>query len=234
MRLITLLFLFTLITYPASADDDPGFYVGASVGQASLDGTATGTLIPSLFAVDDEDTLWGLTVGYDAGKWFSLEFQYVDLGEAPSTNSGLPIFAIIGPGPINPPTVVPVIQSTASVRGLTLSGLAEYEFAQRFSVYGRAGVSAMRLKAEQLALVDGCLVSGIFFAIEPACTQLNLPVNIPAGTSSSDTDTEYRFLFGLGLSADITDHFVGRLDYTEYDIDTLDAFALSLSLLYKF
>ncbi len=126
------------------------------------------------------------------------------------------------------------MQITTSVSGLTLSGLARYEFAPRFSVYGRAGVSAMRLKVAQLTLVDGCATIFGTVAFEPGCTTLNIPTNVPAGTSSSDTDTEYRFLFGLGLSADITDHFIGRFDFIEYDIDRLDAFALSLSLLYKF
>ncbi len=85
MRLITLLLLCMLAVCSAFAEDDPGFYVGASVGQASLDGTVRGSLVPFSTAVDDEDTLWGLTVGYDAGKWFSLELAYVDLGETSST-----------------------------------------------------------------------------------------------------------------------------------------------------
>ncbi len=224
MRLITLLLLCTLVVYPAFAEDAPGFYVGVSVGQASLDGTVTGNVLLVPSSVDDEDTLWGLTIGYDSGQWFALELSYVDLGKSSST------IDFIGPSF----TAFDASKRTTSVSGLTLSGLARYEFAPRFSAYGRAGLSAMRLKLEDLMLRDGCVTASGAVRFEPTCTVFRVPIDLPAGTAVSDTNTEYRFMFGLGLSADITDHFIGRLDFIEYDIDSLDAFALSLSLLYKF
>ena len=233
MRLITLLLLCTLVVYPAFAEDDPGFYVGVSVGQASLDGAVTGNIVPIPLSVDDEDTQLVATVGYDTGKWFAVELSYVDLGETSED-----LLTLEGPSfgrtPLPPPN--PILQLNTSVRGLTLSGLGRYEFAPRFSVFGRAGVSAMRVKVEQVAGIDWCTSETFFFFVDTPgfnCAFFQ-PVTFPAGSASSDTDTEYTLMFGLGFSADITDHFIGRLDYTEYDLETLDASAMSLSLLYKF
>lgn len=85
---------------PALAEKT-GFYVGADVGQMSVDAdkgdldsyfldglAAEGFFLDGSSDLDDSDTTFGLTVGYRFMPYLAVEAQYVDLGEAEYTASG--------------------------------------------------------------------------------------------------------------------------------------------------
>jgi opacity protein-like surface antigen len=222
----------------AYADNQGHVYVGAGIGQASLDGRVRGTLIPTTARIDDEDTMWAATVGYEANRWFALELSYVDLGEAAAEIDGVNLGLLGGPIGASPvpfaSTSEPAAAVSASADGLSLSGLLRYEFASRFNVYGRAGMSVMWLESKERALTDLCRSPVGGFFVSPDCSTLPGFERVRAGRTFSSDSTEYRFMYGVGLSARIWDRVIARFDYIEYDLDALDAFTVSGSLLYRF
>lgn len=107
-------------------------------------------------SVDRNDAAFGGVVGYRAGRFVAFEAMYLDLGESkyqpafrvsgtPMVVTGPPAFPLppggfftTNPGAvfvaIAPPTIV------TSTRGPALSALALWPVAEKFDVYGRAGV----------------------------------------------------------------------------------------------
>lgn len=71
---------------------EPGFYLGASGGQTSVDKTseAIGNAIieGNNFKVDDDDTAWKAYVGYQYLPWLGFEAGYGDFGSFSSKNVG--------------------------------------------------------------------------------------------------------------------------------------------------
>jgi len=62
---------------PAAAQD-PGLYLGGSVGYSQFKNTCKELPVPC----DDHDTAWRAFAGYQFNNWFALEFGYADLGAA--------------------------------------------------------------------------------------------------------------------------------------------------------
>jgi OOP family OmpA-OmpF porin len=76
--------LAALAIAPAAAADDSGFYLGAGVGLANApDNSQLGVSgLPLLTGkTHDNDTSWGLAVGYRFNRNLAIELGYVDLGE---------------------------------------------------------------------------------------------------------------------------------------------------------
>ena len=61
---------------------EPGFYLGASAGQTTVDTDASelGYVGESGVKLDDDDTSWKAFAGYNFSDWLGLEFSYVDFG----------------------------------------------------------------------------------------------------------------------------------------------------------
>ena len=63
---------------------EPGFYIGASGGQTSVDMDASdfGIDRDSNFNIDEDDTGWKAYLGYNFTSWLGVETGYVDFGGA--------------------------------------------------------------------------------------------------------------------------------------------------------
>lgn len=62
----------------AHAEREPGFYVGAGIGQGTLDFDDTDFTVAG---VDDSDTAFKVYAGYTFNEFISLEATYIDAGE---------------------------------------------------------------------------------------------------------------------------------------------------------
>ena len=69
---------------------EPGFYIGASGGQTTVDKDANdfGYKGPSNFKIDDDDTGWKAYLGYSFLPWLGFEAGYVDFGSVSQNFNG--------------------------------------------------------------------------------------------------------------------------------------------------
>ncbi|MBY5921224.1 outer membrane beta-barrel protein [Ferrimonas balearica] len=97
-KTLTLSVLLALASAPALAKDE-GFYVGASLGSASIQQKGIDDIDFPEF--DESDFAWKLFVGYQFGPVFAVEGSYRDLG-SPTAGAakvdpyGLDVFAVAG------------------------------------------------------------------------------------------------------------------------------------------
>jgi OOP family OmpA-OmpF porin len=68
----------------AQVGQDRGWYVGASLGQSSMDIEGCGGVI----SCDDKDTAWRIFGGYQINRNFAVELGYHQLGEAKASFPG--------------------------------------------------------------------------------------------------------------------------------------------------
>jgi opacity protein-like surface antigen len=66
-----------LAASPAFAADDSGFYVGAGIGEFGLELDHS-----DLIRFDGSDTAFKVLGGYQLMKYFAVELEYIDAGEA--------------------------------------------------------------------------------------------------------------------------------------------------------
>jgi len=102
---------------PLTAIADSGFYVGGSVGSASLTDDFDG------FDIDDDSTSFRLTAGWQINDFFSLEGGYHNFGELEQSFD-------VGGNPID-------IRLKAD--GFTLGATGSVPLGQSFALFGRAG-----------------------------------------------------------------------------------------------
>ena len=102
----------------AAQASDPGFYAGASVGQASLDES-----LDSTFSIDDEDTSFSLSAGYSFNDYFAVEGGYIDFGEVGDSFSAGGITGKV----------------EAEADGWDLALVGSLPVSEKFSLTGRAG-----------------------------------------------------------------------------------------------
>ena len=102
----------------AAHADDPGFYVGGSVGQASLNESVNSTI-----SIDDEDTSFRLSAGYSFSDYFAVEGGYIDFGEVSDS------FTVAG--------VTGRVEAEAD--GFDLALVGSLPVSEKFSLTGRAG-----------------------------------------------------------------------------------------------
>lgn len=118
----------------AMADDAPGWYVGANVGQARAkidDARITSGLLGSGFATtsiidDDRNTGYKIFGGYQINKNFAIEGGYFDLGKFGFTATTVP------PG---------TLRGDIKIRGLNLDLVGTLPITQKFSAIGRVGMN---------------------------------------------------------------------------------------------
>lgn len=102
----------------AHAESQPGFYVGAGVGQASVEADDVG--------FDADDTAFKVFGGYALNDNFAVELTYFDGGQPDET---LDAFGI-------PVTV------EAEVSGLNLSAVGRLPINDTFAVFGKVGYAS--------------------------------------------------------------------------------------------
>lgn len=102
----------------AVADTQPGFYVGAGLGQATIEVDDTG------FGdgFDAHDAAFKVFAGYNLNQYFAGELTYFDGGEADQS---------FGPG-----------TAEIGTDGLTLSVLGRLPLGEVFSIFGRIGFAS--------------------------------------------------------------------------------------------
>lgn len=110
-RRIVLASLLFLGTAPVMADDnDSGFYIGAGIGQATVEIDTLEELEQELGSFDDDDTSWKIFGGWRFMPWLAVELTYLDLGKAEDNIGTIPVSAelngfapyIIGTLPLGP------------------------------------------------------------------------------------------------------------------------------------
>lgn len=123
-----------LSSHNALAEDAPGWYGGANVGQsrATIDdarirsGLAAGGLSANSIDHRDHDTGYKIFGGYQLNRNFSLEGGYFDLGRFGYTARTTPAGSVTG---------------DLRVKGLNLDLVGTLPLSDSFSVFGRAGVN---------------------------------------------------------------------------------------------
>lgn len=79
------------LALPASADENTGFFAGASLGYSMLEAAEDIEIgdVESEFELDDEDFAWKAFIGYQLLPWLALDGGYVDLGTASESGNAL-------------------------------------------------------------------------------------------------------------------------------------------------
>jgi len=101
----------------SAADADPGFYVGAGIGEATIELDDVG--------FDDGDTAFKLFGGYRFNPYFGIELAYFDGGTAEEGQAGFP-------GTIE-------IEST----GVNLSAMVTAPFGEQFELFAKLGYASL-------------------------------------------------------------------------------------------
>jgi OmpA-OmpF porin, OOP family len=183
-----------------------GWYGVVSGGESSASGTSEGQLdenIVSIFdsggldvvgstaTLDDSDTGFGLTGGYQLNDHFAVEFGYVDLGDVDYR-----ALVTVTDGEEQAEADV---RLTSSAQGPALSALGILPIGERFSVFGRVGLSLMNADGTARITLGG--------------------VTQRLSQSSQKSDP----LFGVGIDLGLTRHFALRLAWDRYlDVGTDD------------
>ena len=190
---------------PAQAVD-PGWYVLGFGGEASASGASESLATEKLVAIfesngvdvidvtatiDDSDTGFGVAGGYQLNDHFAFEFAYVDLGSV-----SYQLSATVSDGTNEADADV---QLESSADGAVVSALGILPIGERFSVFGRVGLSLMNAKGTARITIDGVTQS-------PS-----------QSTQNSDP------MVGIGAEYSLGKHFALRLAWDRYfDVGTDD------------
>lgn len=190
---------------PARAAD-PGWYVLGFGGESSASGisqTQTDENLVAIFesvglevldlssTLDDSDTGFGLAGGYQLNDHFAMEFAYVDLGSVEY------LFAVTVTDGVD--VADAEVELASSAQGAVVSALGILPIGERFSLFGRVGLSM--LSADGTARV------------------------VLGGNSQQASQSSQKFdpVFGAGAEFSVTRHFAIRLAWDRYlDVGTDD------------
>ncbi len=199
MRSSALALCLNLGLVAAAQAAEPGWYVLGFGGESSASGLSQGQVDDNLAAIfdsvdvevvnfssvlDDSDTGFGLGGGYQLNEHFAFEFGYVDLGSIGYRAEGT-----VTDG-VDTFDADAVFDSSAD--GPVVSVLGILPIGERFSVFGRVGLSLLNAKGTARITVDG--------------------EEGRASQSSQKSDP----MFGVGVEYDLTKHFAVRLGWDRY------------------
>ena len=150
---------------PAVATDRTGFYFAADAGVSSFDISKNDVdelvfltfnesgldVLAGESTLDDEDTAFGVTLGYRFAPFMAVEASYLDLGQAEYKASGLVTDGVS--------TAAVDLGLTAESSGPALSLLGMLPINEAWDVYARAGVFFADTQQAVRATVDGFSVS---------------------------------------------------------------------------
>lgn len=191
-----------------AAENWDNWYIGANAGQSAADIDDSGindSLAGSGFAVtgfddDDRDLGYKLFGGYQLNPNFALEGGYFDLGEFSFNADTQP------PG---------TYSGEIEVRGINVDIVGLWPFNEKFSVFGRVGVTYAETKAN---LAGSGLVTG-------------------ANTSEDERDVQYKL--GAGMQYVVTPALGLRVEAERYRINDAvgnngDIDLYSVGVIYRF
>lgn len=218
-------------TSTASAEAQPGFYVGLTGGKSTFDlqqEEFDGIVLDVFFEVgapvisgtstfEDSDTTISLFGGYQFNPYIAVELGYTDLGAAEYRSSG----TVNPPGPTT--SVPAAVGMDIETTGFTISGIGSIPLGSVVDIHGRLG----------------------FFIAD---TELGVDVTIGSSTSHETEKLDSQgVLFAVGAGLHFGDHWSMSLDWTRYDNvgdededddpDTeagFDVDALSVSAMFRF
>ncbi len=189
---------------PAQAVE-PGWYVvgfggqtSSSMSQSQMDGNLV-TIFESIgldatnvaSTVDDSGTGFGLAGGYQINKNFAVEFAYVDLGSVDYQASATVTDGV--------DVANADVEFESSADGAVVSVLGILPIGERFSVFGRAGLSLMNAKGTARIAFD----------------------DISENASQSEQKSDP--MFGVGADFNLSKYFAIRLAWDRYlDVGTED------------
>ena len=193
---------------PVLAEEERGWYLGANIGQSAADldhdrideALAGGGFTVTRIDDDDRDLGYKIFGGYQFNENFALEGGYFDLGKFSFTAHTQPEGTYSG---------------EIAVRGINVDAVGLMPLSERFSAFGRVGVSYAETK-------DAFYGTG----------QVNV-----ASTSPDKRDVQYKF--GAGLQYAATPALGLRLEAERYRVNDAvgnrgDIDLFSLGLLYRF
>ena len=146
---------------PAEAAE-PGWYYLGFAGESSASGLSESQSEDNLVRffqsggldvvdvtsnIDDSDTAYGLAGGYQFNDYIAVEFAYVDVG---SFNNRATVTAMDGTTQID----AEVTFETSAI-GPVVSMLGILPIGERFSLYGRAGLSLLNADGKARITIDG-------------------------------------------------------------------------------
>ncbi len=185
---------------------EPGWYGVGFGGESSASGTSQSQMDENLVAIfqsggfdvvdstatlDDSDTGFGLAGGYQLNDHFAVEFAYVDLGSVDYRAS-----ATVSDG-VNQDDADVGLESSAN--GPVVSVLGILPIGERFSLFGRVGLSFVDADGTARVTLDG--------------------ISQRASQSSQKIDP----VFGVGAELSLSKHFAIRLAWDRYlDVGTED------------
>ena len=141
-KLLVLLFAFTVLFAQQAIAADNGWYIGAGIGQSSVD-LGIDVTIGSV-SIDEEDTAFKMFAGYEINKYIAIEGFYLNAGEASvSGNAG---DAISGDGE----TIVFPLDNTRfkfESKSYGITGILDYPICQYFYPYVKLGVQRWNMEA---------------------------------------------------------------------------------------
>lgn len=191
-----------------SVDNAAGWYVGGNVGRSFGtidDERINARLLGAGFAstsIEDDDRSTGYKAfgGYQFNRYFAVEGGYFDLGSFGYTATTVPAGMLTG---------------EAKIRGLNLDLVGTLPLSDKFSAFGRVGVTHARTR-------DSFRGTGAVLASD---------------SNPSKTDTNYKF--GAGLQYAVTDNFALRAEIERYRINDAignkgDIDLASIGLVYRF
>jgi OOP family OmpA-OmpF porin len=182
-----------------AANDEPGFYLGGSAGNArydiskqDMDDAANfglvsngGVILTRTATFDDSDTAWSLIAGFRFNRYFAVETGYVDLGNTRYRSSGTTRFFGLG-------TVPTSINIDIGAKGAVIAGSLAAPLGGHFDVHGQLGA---------------------FFAR----TTLDIGVGIGGVNTPTRLESDSQDLFaGVGLAYHFFDGLTASVDYSRY------------------
>ena len=189
MRLAGLAGLASLVTAPASAESDPGyFYGGASIGQSrsKIDdaritaGLLSQGLVTSAMSDDEKALAWKAFGGYQFNRYVGIEAGYFSLGHFGFTSTTVPAGTLDG---------------RIKLHGINLDLVGTLPITERFSLLARVG-------AQHASARDSFHGSGGVVVLTP-------------DPSRSETNVK----FGAGLQYAFTPNLVLRGEAERYRIN---------------
>ncbi|MBA3057850.1 MAG: outer membrane beta-barrel protein [Gammaproteobacteria bacterium] len=201
---------------PLASADDTGWYLGANVGQSGAvidDAKITSNLLGGGFSgvtISDDDRSTGYKIfgGYQYNKYLAVEAGYFDLGKFGFTANASSPGTL---GTLNTGTLTGELK----VKGLNLDLVGTMPLTDKFSVFGRAGVTYAQTD-------DAFTGTGSVHVFNP---------------NPSTKDTNYKF--GVGMQYAFTPALAMRAEVERYRINDAvgnkgDIDLVSLGLIYRF
>lgn len=189
----------------ASAGD---WYVSATAGQSEVDLDISSG--PG-YSIDDEDTTYGINLGYRLNQYWAVEAGYLDLGEASikATEGGADFY--YGGSYVEAEAGT---KATAEADGWTLGLVGTYPVTEKFDLYAKAGVYKWDVdyKVSGSGWIDGEYYEG------------------SASASEDGSDIYY----SLGGKYNFTETVAVGVEFARYEVDDADVDNISATLTYSF